>query len=196
MRGTLICTLFLLGAVQSAAAEDGFYYGVGLGLLKSEASAPIVAGFDATATDASLALTAGYRWPQTKNVAFGVEGNLDVHTGHLMSDVADACTSVSPSWCEVNSTLRLRGTLGSVLANGDRLTASLGAVAVRGRLEANPGDYRRSTGSGWSVGVFWEKASSTIPVRIDLNFDKIENDNIPTYGWSLEMFGVRVSYMF
>jgi hypothetical protein len=49
---------------QPAAAQDGAYYGLGLGVLSSRSDAPIVSGYTATATDLSLALTAGYRWPQ------------------------------------------------------------------------------------------------------------------------------------
>ena len=133
---------------QTAAAQDGFYYGVGLGVTESSTNAPIVSSYTATATDASLALTAGYRFAGSDALTFGIEGNLDFLGGQTMNDGTDACTGTSPSWCTVDTVLRLRGTLTNQLANGGQLTSSLGFVMVKGVTENGFGNYLDTTGRG------------------------------------------------
>lgn len=183
----------LLG--QTAAAQDGFYYGVGLGLTESSTNAPIVGSYTATAADASLALTAGYRFAGSGALTFGIEGNLDILGGATMNDGTDACTGSSPSWCTVDTVLRLRGTLTNQLANGGQLTSSLGVVMVKGVSENNPGNNLDTTGRGLSVGLGWQPAGG-MPLRIDVNYDAIRDDNQPLYERDLDLVGLRVSYMF
>ena len=132
MKIALMAAISVLGMVQAADAQDGFYYGIGLGVTESSTNAPIVSDYTATATDLSLTLTAGYRFAASGNLQFGIEGNLDVLSGETMSDGADACTGQSPSWCTLDTVLRLRGTVTTELANGGHLTSSLGAVLVDG----------------------------------------------------------------
>ena len=197
MRLTFLATSLLVALTQSAAAEDGFYYGLGLGVTQSSADAEIEDFFNLTATNLSLALTAGYRIAQSKGLSYGIEGNLDVHTGKLMKDgPAEGCSNFTPSWCEINSSLRVRGTLSKKLAAGNTLMASLGFVVVSGRLEANPSDYRDSIGRGPSIGISWEHPMGNHGLRMDLNYDLIKTDNNPTYDRSLDMIGLRISYMF
>jgi hypothetical protein len=95
----------------------------------------------------------------------------------------------------VDAALRLRATMATDL-NGSRLTASLGAVMVRGLTENGGGNYLDTTGRGVSVGVAWEQLSGGLPVRVDLNYDAIQTDNQPLFDRSLDMIGLRVSYMF
>ena len=165
--------------------------------MQSSTSAPIVSDYEASATDYALALTAGYRFASAGPLTYGVEGNLDFVSGKTMSDSGvDACTGTSPSWCTVDIAMRLRGTLGTDLASGNRLTASLGAIVVRGKTENGPGNYLDTTGRGVSVGVAWERVSDQMPVRIDLNYDSIRTDDQPAYERDLDMVGLRISYMF
>lgn len=178
---------------QAAQAQDGFYYGVGLGLTESSTNAPIVSDYTATATDVSLALTAGYRFSGAQQLAFGVEGNLDFPGGKTMSDGTDACTGTSPSWCSIDVVLRLRSTLTAQLASGE-LTTSLGAVLVKGVSENGPGNNLDTTGRGISAGISF--APGELPVRFDLNYDTIKSDNQPAYERDLDLIGLRVSYMF
>jgi hypothetical protein len=74
--------------------------------------------------------------------------------------------------------------------------ASLGAVVVQGRLENGGGNYLDSVGRGVSVGVAWERLYGGKPVRADLNYDSIQSDNNSDHDRSLDMVGLRVSYMF
>lgn len=188
-----VASALLIG--QTATAQDGFYYGVGLGLTGSSTNAPIVSFYTATATDASLALTAGYRFAGSGAQTYGIEGNLDILGGQTMNDGTDACTGTSPSWCTVDTVLRLRGTLTNQLAGGAELTTSLGFVVVKGVSENNPGNNLDTTGRGLSVGLGWQP-SGGMPMRIDVNYDAIRDDNQPLYERDLDLIGLRVSYMF
>jgi hypothetical protein len=195
MKFSALAPLAVLALAPAAMAQDGAYYGIGLGVSHNTTSSPVISNYDATATDVALALTAGYRFATAGNLTYGIEGNLDIMSGNLMSDSIDACTDWSPTWCEVDAALRLRGTMASDLG-GSRLTASLGAVVVRGLAENGPGNYVDTTGRGLSVGVAWEKLDGSLPVRVDLNYDAIRHDNQTEYDRSLDMVGLRVSYMF
>jgi len=65
---------------------------------------------------------------------------------------------------------------------------------VQGRSENGPGNYLDTTGRGISVGFAWQKDG--MPVRIDLNYDAVRDDNQTAYERDLDMVGLRVSYMF
>ena len=197
MRFSHSMTALLLVFGQAAAAQDGAYYGLGLALNQTESSAAIVPTTELSSTDPALALTVGYRWPMASTMFVGVEGNLDFQSGDTMTDgVATGCTSITPSWCEVDSIARLRLTLGKDFANGNSLMGSLGVVAARGRLEANPGDYVDAVGKGTSLGLAWQHAFGERSVRFDLNYDHINSDDARTYDRSLDIVGLRVSLMF
>jgi len=187
----------LLVIGQAAAAQDGAYYGVGLGLNYSESVAPIVPSEKLNSTDPALAFTVGYRWSMANTLFYGVEGNLDVQSGDTMTHgVATGCTSMTPAWCEVDSIARLRLTLGKDLGNGNSIMGSLGVAAARGRLEASPSSYVDAVGQGSSVGLAWQHAFAQRSVRFDLNYDRINVDDMPTYERSLDIVGLRVSVMF
>lgn len=195
MKIGLLASTFVLALASAAAAQDGAYFGLGLGVSQNSSKASF-GSFEPSATDYALALTAGYRFPSAGTLAYGIEGNLDLMTGNLMSDGSDACTSVAPTWCEVNATARLRGTMSSDLASGGRVTASLGAVMVSGRAEDGPDTYVDAIGRGLSFGVAWENLGGGMPVRVDLNYDAIREDDANNYDRKLDMIGLRVSYMF
>ena len=195
MKSAVLAAASALLLGQTAAAQDGFYYGIGLGLTESSTNSPIVSDYTAAATDVSLALTAGYRFAGTGALSYGIEGNLDILGGATMNDGTDACTGTSPSWCTIDTVLRLRGTLTNQLAGGGQLTWSLGAVMVKGVSENGPGNNLDTTGRGLSVGLGWQPAGG-MPVRIDVNYDAIRDDNQPAYERDLDLVGLRVSYMF
>ena len=195
MKPFLLAAATMLLVAPSAHAQDGFYYGVGLGLTEATTNSPVVSSYTAKANDVSLALTAGYRFAGSSDLSFGIEGNLDILGGKTMSGDNDACTGSSPSWCSVDTVLRLRGTLTTELANGSRLTSSRGAVMVRGVSENGPGNNLDTTGRGVSIGLGWEP-SAGLPVRVDVNYDSIKSDNQKAYERDLDLVGLRVSYMF
>lgn len=195
MKYTAFATLITLGLAQTASAQDGLYYGIGLGVGSSMTTSPVVPFFDAKATDYSLALTLGYRFAASGPMTFGIESNLDLMSGNNMEDSGTpSCAGVSPSWCEVDAAFRLRGTMTNDLAGGNHLTTSLGVVVVQGRSENGPGNNLDTTGRGISVGFAWQKDG--MPVRIDLNYDAVRDDNQTVYERDLDIVGLRVSYMF
>ena len=195
MKSIAFATLVVLGLAQAASAGDGLYYGIGLGLGSTQTVSPVVPEYDATATDYSLALTLGYRFAASGALTYGIEGNLDLSSGNTMSgDGIDACTGNSPSWCEADTVLRLRGTMTNAFGGGNELTTSLGLVMAKGRSENGGGNYLSTTGRGLSIGLAWQKDGT--PLRIDLNYDRIRDDNQKAFERDLDMIGLRVSYMF
>jgi len=195
MKRIAFATLATLGLAQAAYAGDGLYYGIGLGLGSTQTVSPVVPEYDATATDYSLALTLGYRFAASGALTYGIEGNLDVSSGNTMSGSGiDACTGNSPSWCEVDTVLRLRGTMTNVFGGGSELTTSVGLVMVQGRSENGELNYLSTTGRGFSIGLAWQKVG--MPVRVDLNYDAVRDDNQTSFERELDMIGLRVSYMF
>lgn len=195
MKRIAFATLATLGLAQAASAGDGLYYGIGLGLGSTQTVSPVVPEYDATATDYSLALTLGYRFAASGALTYGIEGNLDLGSGNTMSgEGIDTCTGNSPSWCEVDTVLRLRGTMTNSFGGGNELTASLGMVMVKGRTENGLAGYLSTTGQGVSLGLSWQKDG--MPLRIDLNYDVVRNDNQDYFERDLDMIGLRVSYMF
>lgn len=194
MRTILLAATSALLIAQTASAQDGFYLGVGLGLTESRSYTPAVPVVTSKGSDVSLALTAGYRFAGSGPLTYGVEGNLDILGGETLNGCRDGVAIISPNWCTIETVARLRGTLTTELANGSRLTSSLGAVMVMGTSENSPGYHPDTTGHGLSLGFGWEPAA--MPVRVDVNYDAIRDDNQPAYERDLDLMGLRVSYMF
>lgn len=198
MKRATLAVVVNLAMTQTGAAQDGFYYGIGIGVTDSETLSDAVSTFTADGRDYSIALTAGYRFATGAPLSFGIEGNLDALTGKTMADPSgrEACDNASPTWCEVDTVLRLRGTVSGLLANGSRIMASAGPVVVSGRAEEHNSSFKTTRGDGMSLGLSWENANDAFPVRIDLNVDRIRNDNLPPFSRTLDMVGLRASYMF
>jgi hypothetical protein len=188
----LLATVAVLGWAHHASAEMDYYFGAGIGLVESRDVASEVPEFEAKAVDVSLALTAGLR---TSN-GFGIEANADILSSNLMEiDGSEACNGQSPTWCEIGSIVRLRGTASTSLDDGSQLMVSGGLVRVTGVSENNPGNLLDTIGQGISFGLSWQMANK--PMRIDVNYDIISNDsNSDFYERNLEVSGIRLSYMF
>jgi hypothetical protein len=173
-----------------AQAQDGLYYGAGLAAIRSTSAPDGFGTYDTSGTDAGLALTLGYRFAGGDTLSYGIEGNLDVTSGKQMDR---SCISSGPAWCNIDRTLRLRGTLTTATGSGD-FTAALGEVLIQGTAEDGPGTFVDATGRGLSLGLGWQ--GSAMPIRYDLNFDRITSDDTPNYDRSLDVIGLRLSYMF
>ena len=192
MKSLLLTAAATLLIAPTAQAQDGLYFGAGIAAIRAS-SAPDIpwGGYEPSGTDAGLALTIGYRFPANGDLAYGVEANLDLSSGNRMDD---SCISTGPTWCDVDSTLRLRGTFSTAVGGGD-LTVSLGAVMIKGVAEDGPRLFVDATGRGASLGLAWQGKGS-LPLRYDLNVDRIISDDTPDYDRSLDVIGLRVSYMF
>lgn len=196
MKNAAVTALVILSIAPPVLAQDGAYFGAGIAFTDSSSTADIVPDDEFSGTDFGLALTAGYRAMASGNLAYGVEGNLDLMSGETLSGSSDACSNASPTWCEVDSILRIRGTLGTVLAGGDILTGSLGGVVISGRAEDGPNNYVDTVGTGISFGASWELVGSSMPLRFDFNYDSINSDDADNYQRDLDVIGLRASYMF
>lgn len=193
MKSLLLAATVALTAAPMVQAQDGLYFGAGITAIRSTTSPDDPwGGYEPTGRDAGLALTLGYRFPAAGTMAFGVEANLDLTSGKRMSN---SCASIGPAWCDVENILRLRGTMTFDLGEGGQLTTSLGAVRVGGVSEDNPLLFVDTVGRGVSVGLGWQ-AQGGMPLRYDLNIDRITSDDTPNYDRSLDLIGLRVSYMF
>ncbi|MCX7286347.1 MAG: outer membrane beta-barrel protein [Rhodobacterales bacterium] len=197
MNSRFAIAAFAACLAQSATAQDaGLYFGLGITAQHATTSAPGFGSYTPTANDFGLALTGGYRFATTSTLAFGVEGNLDLMSGKLMSDETDACSSRGPTWCELDTMVRLRGTLTTDVGGGNLITASAGAVMVNGRAEDGDGVYVDATGFGPSLGVAWDPSAIDLPLRVDLNYEWITSDDADNYERDLDMVSLRLSYMF
>lgn len=198
MKTAILAALSALGLAASASAQDGFYYGIGLGVTKGETVSTAIEGFIPKGTDYSLALTAGYRFTTAGSFSLGIEGNLDALTGNTMVDSTgrEACDNASPTWCEVDTVARLRGVVSTELGNGNRISASIGEAMAWGRGEQSNSVFKSTDGRGLSVGLSWEGPLAGLPLRIDVNYDKIRHDNLEVYDQTLDLVGLRASYMF
>jgi hypothetical protein len=191
MKSALLAVVGLLAVTPMAQAQDGLYYGAGLAAIHGTSAPDGGFGtYEVSGTDAGLALTLGYRFAGAGNLSYGVEGNLDVTSGKRMDQ---SCASTGPAWCDIDRTFRLRGTVTGAAGGGD-FTASLGLVMIQGIAEDGPGTFVDATGRGLSLGLGWQ--GSAMPIRYDLNIDRITNDNTPNYDRSLNVVGLRMSYMF
>jgi hypothetical protein len=142
----LLATVAVLGWAHHASAEMDYYFGAGIGLVESRNVASIVPELEAKAVDVSLALTAGLRFSN----GFGIEANADILSSNLMEiDGSEACNGQSPTWCEIGSIVRLRGTAATSLDNGSQLMVSGGLVRVTGVSENNPGNLLDTIGQGF-----------------------------------------------
>ncbi|MBN8632222.1 MAG: hypothetical protein J0L76_15370 [Rhodobacterales bacterium] len=192
MKTLLLTAAAALLIAPTAQAQDGLYFGAGIAAIKAT-SAPETpwGGYDVSGNDAGLALTLGYRFSANGNLSYGIEANLDLTGGKRMDQ---SCSSIGPAWCDVDSTLRLRGTFSTAVGGGD-LTVSLGAVMIKGIAEDGPGFFVDATGRGASLGLAWQ-GKGGMPLRYDLNVDRIISDDTANYDRSLNVIGLRVSYMF
>lgn len=193
MKSLLIAAAAVVLLAPTTQAQDGVYFGAGATTIRSTTSPDDPwGGYEPTGRDAGLALTLGYRFPAAGTMAFGIEANLDVTSGKRMTN---SCVSTGPAWCDVENILRLRGTMTFDLGEGGQLTTSLGAVRVNGVSEDNPLLFVDTTGRGASFGLGWQPQGG-MPLRYDLNIDRITSDDTPNYDRSLDLIGLRVSYMF
>lgn len=193
MKIAFIAAISALSMAQATNAQDGFYFGAGVAAISTSSDpGEEWGGYDVSGRDAGLALTLGYNFASVDNLTYGIEGNLDFTSGNRMDG---SCEAIGPVWCEIDSTLRLRGTVTFDLGTGGHLTTSLGAVVAKGTVEDAPGLLVDAKGTGLSVGLAWQAASG-MPLRYDLNIDRIRKDDAPNFDRSLDMVSLRVSYMF
>ena len=192
-------TLAVLAASPAAAGD--FYYGAGLGYTHAKSGTGSF-GTEASNADLSmLGLTLGYRVDRAK-VFFAGELDGDVNLGGKFHDdvSGNTCTSGAngPYYCSHDSTLRLRGIVGSSLKNGYEIFGSLGVIQVRGKSAVNSfvQDSVRSTGV--TVGIGAQRKMSNYGVgRLELIYDKANSSNNPGgYEPKYQAVTLKASWLF
>lgn len=195
-------------AATAAAADPGFYYGVGLGYSMMESKESDLPGADASEEKAGLiGLTLGYRW-ENASIFYGAELDGDFSFGtdfeNSMSGTPCSVSASGPYWCSHDATLRLRGVVGQALPNGLEMFGSLGLAIVFGEsaVQEIPRDNVASTGFTVGIGVQQPFARGGMG-RLELIYDRADNSNGPTlgpgnpvYDPTFEAFTLKATYLF
>jgi opacity protein-like surface antigen len=149
-------------------------------------------------TDVSFGGVLGYRWDLAAGQSIGVEGTADFFSGERMScDLgADACTSVSPDWCGLDSIARLRGVYGVTLGNRFEVFSMAGVSMVNGLAEDGPGVFVDTGGTGYTLGLGAQKAMGTGTLRVELTYDRLGNTDADVFEKNLEVISLRSSFLF
>lgn len=196
LNGVAAGILALFVGAGGASAQEGFYYGLALGLadLESESAFGRTEGNDLT-----FGGVVGYRWVPAAGNSLGIEATLDLTTKNLMegaSYVGDSCIDTSPDWCEVQSIARLRGVYGITLGNGIELVSMAGFAAASGVAEDGPGNYPDTTATGFTLGVGGQKEIGMGTLRIELTYDELGNTDPEDYDKTLRILSLRSVLLF
>lgn len=178
---TTLCALAMLAAGPAAAGD--FYYGLGLGYGHAKSGTGTFGSAASKANLSLLGLTLGYRVDRTK-VFFGGELDGDVRLGGTFHDQASGSTCTTgangPYYCSVDSTLRLRGIVGTSLSNGYEVFGSLGVVQVNGTSAVGPTSQANVRSTGFTIGIGAQRAMPKYGVgRLELIYDKADSSNNP-----------------
>lgn len=182
---------------SSAAAQDGFYYGLTLGYADYESESLGIAGTEGN--DVTFGGVLGYSWPAGANNSIGVEATLDLTTKNLMEGSTypgDACTNNSPDWCEVHSIARLRGVYTVALPSGLELLGTAGVARASGVAEDGPGNYPDTSATGFTLGFGGQRDMGTGSMRVELTYDKLDNADPEAFDKSLRIISLRATYLF
>lgn len=195
-------SLFALAMLAAGpAAADDFYYGVGLGFSDVNSG---TGSFGTQASDADLSmlgLTLGYRVDRAK-VFFAGELDGDVNLGGTFQDDVSGNTCAAgasgPYYCSHNSTLRLRGVVGTPLANGYEIFGSLGVVQVTGKSAVNTFAEQSVQSTGFTVGVGAQRKMPSFGTgRLELIYDEANSSNNPSgYEPKYQAMTLKASWLF
>lgn len=189
----------LVGLGCGAQAEDGFYYGIGAGMMNAQSDAVIFGGVSEDRF-AIVGGTVGYRFEQEK-IFYGAEIDADVSTGSSMigtggtdcDDFADG-----PYYCTHSSTVRLRGIVGTDVGGGYEAFGSLGVAMARGTSAVSPFDQEENMNRGVTFGMGVQRALGSGMLRLELTRDRLETSvtdpylNNPTF----ESTSIKATFLF
>lgn len=165
------------------AAANGFYYGAGLGYshVKSGTSS-----FGPQASKADLGIlgvTLGYRFDRP-TMFFSGELDTDFRLGGDFKDkdsgnTCDAGAS-GPYYCSKNTTVRLRGLVGTQVRGGYEVFGSAGVVEVFGTSATSSFTHANVRSTGFTLGLgVQRKLAGTGIGRVELIYDKADSSNNP-----------------
>lgn len=199
----LITAAFLATAFATPAlAEDGLYYGLGLGyssMTSTLDSDPLSSSFEGTV----LGVTLGYR-RDASSMFYAAEMDSDLGLGQQFSFPPPDSTcrngAIGPTHCTHDITLRMRGVVGTQVGAYE-LFGSLGAVLVKGTSAVEEIQVDDVINTGYTVGLGVQRPLGSGTGRLELIYDRADNDNGPKNGLSVyhpnyEAVTLKATFMF
>jgi hypothetical protein len=196
---TTIFALAILAAGPAAAGD--FYYGAGLGYTHAKSGSGSFGTAASNADLSMLGLTLGYRVNRAK-VFFAGELDGEVNLGGKFHDDVSGNTCASgaggPYYCSHDSTLRLRGIVGTQLNNDYEIFGSLGVVQVRGKSAVGPVTQDSVRSTGFTIGIGAQRKMPKYGVgRLELIYDKANSSNNPGgYDPKYQAVTLKASWLF
>jgi hypothetical protein len=168
-----------------ALAEDGLYYGLGVGYSSMDTTELSFAPVSSSLDGAVLGVTFGYR-RDAGSMFYAFEMDSDLGFGQEFSgDITNvACApnnAAGPYYCTHDITVRLRGVVGTQVGVYE-LFGSLGAVLVNGTSAVDSDQVDDVINTGYSVGLGMQRPLGTGTGRLELIYDRANNDNGPDDG--------------
>lgn len=165
-------------------AEDGLYYGLGLGSSSMSSDVEWNAFKKSSLDSAVLGVTFGYR-RDAGSMFFAAEMDGDLSLGQEF--IGDAnnlpCAPANargPYHCTHDTTVRLRGVVGTQIGAYE-VFGSLGAVQVRGTSAVNVAQTDDVINTGHTFGLGIQRPLGTGTGRLELIYDRASNDNGPKH---------------
>jgi len=193
-----IATCFALCVGSGAAYAEGLYYGLGVGYTDAESAPNAITSNTSGAGFGTLGLTIGKRWERPE-IFWGAEANLNLGLG---ADFDDDVTGLScelnangPYYCSHKATLRLRGMVGTSLANNYEVFGTLGLAAMTGDGATSPTTQDRGVNTGLTAGVGIQRQFGTNTHRIELIYDNLTSTSTqPGDQYSPDYKAVSLNY--
>jgi opacity protein-like surface antigen len=200
MKRLIIAAALCLGTANAAAAQEGFYFGLGVGATSGKSQAE----FGGTSKDTYGALggVVGYRWEST-GFFFGAEldGEAALGSKYAYAGVPCALGANGPYYCEHTGTLRLRGVVGGSLNANYEGFATLGGAAMSGKGAINPGGLTdKGINTGYTVGLGIQRGlNSGAKIRAEVIYDKLDSTRTKPNGLYVPKYqgtSLKVTYIF
>jgi len=188
---------------SGAYAQDGFYYGIGLGYSSADSNEGIAGGASGTSISsaefAALGLTLGYSRDRG-NMFFGGELDADISAGTFdFMGIDCSFGAAGPYYCATDATVRLRAIVGTDL-NGDyQVFGAAGFAAVSGTSATGPGITSNAVNTGYTVALgVQRRLNNGAMARVEVNYDDLSN--AATNGGNFEpdykSVGLKFTYLF
>jgi hypothetical protein len=166
-------------------AEDGLYYGLGLGSSSMTSEFSGLFGAKSSLDSVVLGVTFGYR-RDAGSMFFAAEMDGDLSLGQefiggTFNLPCAPANAQGPYHCTHDMTVRLRGVVGTQIGAYE-VFGSLGAVQVRGTSAVNVAQTDDVINTGHTFGLGIQRPLGTGTGRLELIYDRASNDNGPNDG--------------
>jgi hypothetical protein len=179
----IVTTLSILAIPVQTSAQESFYIGIG-GSYSYATSDPQVFSTPSSDQFSSVGLTLGFRVEQE---SYFWAGELDVNADSGSTFVGASGTPCppfadGPYYCQVDSTARLKGIVGTEIGTDFEFFGSLGLVKITGQSATGPFSQAANSNSGYTFGIGIQKKLKKGRVRLELIRDIANNSIIDPFG--------------